>query len=72
MANRERPYEFVPLYALMVLIQHYEGLIKEGYFKQQEELDLMKAELEIRFKKPEEDRQITIEEYMRSRKNEEK
>ena len=70
MANRERPYEFVPLYALMVLIQHYEGLIKEGYFKQQEELDLMKAELEIRFKKPEEDKQITIEEYMRSRKNE--
>ena len=66
--SKQRPYEFVPLYALMVLIQHYEGLIKEGYFKQQEELDLMKAELEIRFKKPQQDKQITIEEYMRNRK----
>lgn len=67
MANKERPYEFVPLYALMVLIQHYEELIKEGFYKQQSELNLMKAEIEIRFKKPEQDKQISIEEYMRSR-----
>lgn len=65
--KKERPYEFVPLYALMVLIQHYEELIKEGFYKQQSELNLMKAEIEIRFKKPEQDKQISIEEYMRSR-----
>lgn len=66
--SKEKPYEFVPTYALAVLADHYEQLIKSGFFKLQKDLDLMKEELNKRFAKPEEDRQITIEEYMRGRK----
>lgn len=66
--SKERPYEFVPTYALAVLADHYEQLVNTGFFKLQKDLDKMKEELNRRFAKPEEDRQITIEEYMRSRK----
>lgn len=69
--SKERPYEFVSTYALAVLTDHYEQLVKSGFFKLQKDLDKMKAELEIRFAKKEEDKQISIEEYMRSRKKEE-
>ena len=68
MANKERPYEFVPTYALALLISSYEEYVKQGFFKLQDDLDKMNEEWVIRFKKPEEDRQISIEEYMRSRR----
>ena len=67
--SKERPYEFVPTYALAILIDHYEQLVKTGFFKLQKDLDLMKQEMDIRFNRPiEDDRQISIEEYMRSKK----
>lgn len=69
MANKERPYQYVPTYALALLISNYEEYVKQGFFKLQNDLDKMNEEWVIRFKKPEEDRQISIEEYMRSRKN---
>ena len=65
----ERPYEKVPLIAMIILIQEYSKLVKDN-FKMQKDLDKMQDELNRRFAKPEENRQITIEEYMRSRKNE--
>lgn len=67
--NKERPYEFVPTYALAILINEYERLINVGFFKLQPDLDKMKLEINKRFINPEEDKQITIEEYMRSRKD---
>lgn len=67
--SKERPYEFVPTYALALLISNYEEYVKQGFFKLQNDLDKMNEEWVIRFKKPEKDRQISIEEYMRSRKN---
>ena len=66
--SKERPYEFVPTYALALLISSYEEYVRQGFFKLQDDLNKMNEEWVIRFKKPEEDRQITIEEYMRSRK----
>ena len=67
--SKTRPYEYVPTYAIAILIEEYERLIKVGFFRLQNDLEKMKAEMQIRFSQPEEDRQITIEEYMRSRKN---
>lgn len=65
--SKEKPYEYVPTYALAVLIAEYERLIGVGFFKLQSDLDKMKKELDERFEQKEEDRQITIEEYMRKR-----
>lgn len=65
--SKERPYEFVPTYAIAILISEYERLINAGFFKLQPDLDKMKLEFNKRFEKPEEDKQISIEEYIRSR-----
>ena len=65
--SKQRPYEFVPTYAIAVLISEYERLINVGFFKLQKDLDLMKQEMNKRFEKPQQDKQINIEEYMRSR-----
>ena len=65
--SKERPYEFVPTYAIAILIGEYERLISAGFFKLQPDLDKMKLEFNKRFEKPEEDKQISIEEYIRSR-----
>ena len=67
--SKTRPYEYVPTYAIAILIEEYERLIKVGFFRLQNDLEKMKAEMQLRFSQPEENRQITIEEYMRSRKN---
>ena len=67
--SKERPYEYVPTYAIAVLISEYERLVKAGFFKLQPDLDKMQDELNKRFAIIKEDRQITIEEYMRNRKN---
>ena len=67
--SKNKPYEYVPTYALAILIDHYEQLIKSGFFKLQKDLDLMKEEFNSRFTIPD-DKQISIDEYIRSRKNE--
>ena len=64
----ERPYEKVPLIAMIILIQEYSKLVKDN-FKMQKDLDQMVEELNIRFNIPS-DKQITIDDYLRSRKNE--
>lgn len=66
--SKERPYEHVPTIALVILINEYIKMIQEDYKKQQD-LDKMLDEMKNRFKKPEQDKQISIEEYMRSRIN---
>ena len=68
--SKIRPYEFVPTYAIVLLINEYENLVKSGMFKLQADLDKMKEEINIRLALPQQDKQISIEEYMRSRKNE--
>ena len=68
--SKTRPYEYVPTYAIAILIEEYERLIKVGFFRLQNDLEKMKAEMQLRFSQPEEDKQISIDEYMRSRKNE--
>ena len=67
----KRPYEYVPLYAIAILISEYEKLVKAGFYNLQPELDKMQTELNKRFEyKDLEDKQITIDEYIRSRKHE--
>lgn len=67
----ERPYKYVPTVALFILIDKYKQIVNSGDFKKQRDLTEMKEELDIRFyTKKTDDRQISIEEYMRSRKNE--
>lgn len=58
-----RPYEFVPLIGLLILIENYSKLVKED-FKLQKDLDQMREEINIRFNL-EDDKQISIEEYIR-------
>lgn len=65
--SKIRPYEFVPTFAIVILLEEYGNLVKAGMFKLKPEFDKMKEELDIRFAKPKEDKQISIEEYMRSR-----
>lgn len=65
--SKERPYEFVPTYAIAILISEYERLVNAGFFKLQSDLDKMQAELDKRFERPVEDKQITIDEYLRKR-----
>lgn len=69
--SKERPYEFVPTYAIAILISEYEKLVGVGFFKLQQDLDKMREEMNRRFEKPQEDKQISIEEYMRGRKKDE-
>jgi hypothetical protein len=64
--SKERPYQFVPTTAMVILINEYLKLIQED-FKKQKDLDLMLEEMKQRFSLPQEDKQISIEEYMRSR-----
>ncbi len=60
-----RPYENVPLIGLIILIQEYTKMAKEN-FKMQQDLDQMLEEINIRFN-IKNDKQISIEEYMRSK-----
>ena len=67
----ERPYRYVPTVALCILADQYKKFVNSGDFKKQKDLDEINEELNIRFyTKKTDDRQISIEEYMRSRKNE--
>ena len=66
--SKERPYEHIPTIALIILIEAYDKMIREGDFKKQQDFDLMYAEFEERMTIQKEiAKQITIEEYMRSR-----
>lgn len=60
-----RPYEYVPLIALIILIQEYSKMVKDN-FKYQKDLDQMQEEIKIRFN-IEDDKQISIDDYLRSR-----
>lgn len=66
----ERPYKYVPTVALCILTEQYKIFINSGDFKKQKDLEEINEELNIRFYTKKDDRQISIEEYMRSRKNE--
>ena len=61
-----RPYEKVPLIGLVILIENYTKMIKDN-FNMQHDLDQMMQELNIRFGY--EDKQITIDEYMRTKED---
>ena len=65
--SKERPYEFVPTYALAVLISEYERIVEAGMFRYKDDLETMKAEMQLRFAKPEENKQISIKEYIKGR-----
>lgn len=45
----ERPYQYVPLIALLILIENYSKLIHDGNFKLQNDLDKMIDEINLRF-----------------------
>ena len=62
----ERPYEKVPLIGLVILIENYTKMVNEN-FNMQHDLDQMIEELNIRFGY--EDKQITIDEYMRTKED---
>jgi hypothetical protein len=67
--SKERPYEYVPTYAIAVLQQEYSKLIQVGFFRLQKDLDKMNEEMGIRFEnKKLDERQISIEEYTKSLK----
>lgn len=68
--SKERPYEFISTYALAILISEYQQLVNVGFDKLQKDLKLMLEEMKRRNEDKQEDRQVTIEEYMRSRENE--
>lgn len=61
-----RPYENVPLIGLVILIENYTKIIKDN-FNMQHDLDQMIQELNIRFGY--EDKQITIDEYIRKKED---
>ena len=65
--SKERPYEYVPTYAIAVLQQEYSKLIQIGFFRLQKDLDKMNEEMSIRFDtKKMEDNQISIDEYIKT------
>jgi hypothetical protein len=69
--SKERPYEYVPTYAIAVLQQEYSKLIQIGFFRLQKDLDKMNEEMGIRFDTQKmEDKQISIEEYTKTLKKE--
>ena len=65
----ERPYQYVPLVGLIVLHAYYQSEVDKGNYKFKEELDKVTEELNLRLRLPEIDKQITIDEYIRSRKH---
>lgn len=71
----ERPYQYVPTTAILILIVEYKKIVDAGDFKKTNDLELMKEELDFRFcsKLSEKNKkQISIEEYMRERKKNER
>ena len=67
--SKERPYEFVPTCALLILLNEYGRMIREGDFKKNNDYELMLKELDVRFfYQREESKQISIDEYMRGRR----
>ena len=60
-----RPYKDVPMIALIILIENYTKMVKDNE-NYQKDLDLMIEEIDIRFNKAD-DKQITIDEYIRRR-----
>ena len=60
-----RPYKEVPLIALIILIENYTKMVKDN-FHYQKDLDQMLEEINIRFN-IEYDKQISIDDYIRSR-----
>lgn len=67
--SKERPYEYVPTYAISILQQEYSKLIQAGFFRLQSDLDKMNKEMSIRFDtKKMEDNQISIDEYIKTLK----
>ena len=60
-----RPYENVPLIGLIILVQEYTKMAKDN-IKVQKDLDQMLEEINIRFN-IEDDKQISIDDYLRSR-----
>lgn len=67
--SKERPYEYVPTYAISILQQEYSKLIQVGFFRLQSDLDKMNEEMSIRFDtKKMEDNQISIDEYVKTLK----
>jgi len=67
--SKERPYQYVPTYAIAVLQQEYSRLIQVGFFKLQKDLDKMNEEMSIRFDtKKMKDNQISIDEYIKTLK----
>ena len=63
-----RPYKDVPMIALIILIENYTKMVKDNK-NYQKDLDLMIQEIDIRFNKAD-DKQITIDEYIRRRNGE--
>lgn len=63
-----RPYKDVPMIALIILIENYTKMVKDNE-TYQKDLDQMIEEIDIRFKK-EDNKQITIDEYIRRRNGE--
>ena len=63
-----RPYKDVPMIALIILIENYTKMVKDNE-NYQKDLDLMIQEIDIRFNKAD-DKQITIDEYIRRRNGE--
>ena len=67
--SKERPYEYIPTYAIAVLQQEYSKLILAGFFRLQKDLDKMNEEMGIRFDTQKmEDKQISIDEYVKTLK----
>lgn len=67
--SKERPYQYVPTYAIAVLQQEYSRLIQVGFFRLQSDLDKMNEEMSIRYDiKKMENNQISIEEYTKTLK----
>ena len=65
----ERPYQYVPLVGLIELHEFYKREVESGNFKLQEQLEYINKEIRIRLT-PVDDKQITIDEYIRKRKYE--
>ena len=63
-----RPYKEVPLIALIILIENYTKMVKDN-FHYKKDLDLMLEEINIRYN-IEDNKQITIDEYLRKREQE--
>lgn len=47
--SKDRPYEYVPTIAILLLIEGYQKFIDSGDFKFTKEMELLKEELDRRF-----------------------